>query len=146
MTETFMSSKLERPITQDDKKKHKWKYIDTISMEYADFEDELCKVFKSCSEAGIKNFTYQRNVIDFTLFSRIMKCDFKQCSMTDLNSGDVYAIKREENTKYNYLVTEADPDAKSELITLSEVKKEVPNKRQKAQNRAQESEEFEEGK
>lgn len=58
MTETFMSSKLERPISQDDKKKHKWKYIDTISMEYANFEEELCKVFKSCSEAGIKNFTY----------------------------------------------------------------------------------------
>lgn len=58
-----------------------------------------------------------------------MKCDFNQCSMTDLSSGDVYAIKREENTKYNYLVTEADPDAKSEHILLAEVKKEVPSKR-----------------
>lgn len=58
----------------------------------------------------------------------------------------MYAIKREENSKYNYLVTEADPNSKSEFINLAEVKKEVKKKRDRAQDRAEESLEIEEGK
>lgn len=34
--------------------------------------------------------------------------------------GDVFAIKREENSKYNYLVEEANPDSKLEHINLIE--------------------------
>lgn len=43
-----------------------------------------------------------------------MKCDFKQSSMVDLLTGEMFAIKREESSKYSYLVAEADPDSKYE--------------------------------
>ncbi|KAL4473380.1 hypothetical protein ABPG72_015623 [Tetrahymena utriculariae] len=144
MTETFLSSKLERPISQDPKKKQKWQYIDTITEEFADFEEELCKVFKSCQENGQKTFIYQRNIIDFSLSSHIMKCDISQSMMTDLKTGDIFFIKREENSKYNYLVEEADPSAQSERIDVQEQKKQV-NKKYRAKEK-QEQQELEEKK
>lgn len=124
MTETFLNSKINRPIFQDLSKQHQWSYIDTITQELTPFEADLSKAFKSTKDNGQVTFLYQRNLIDFTLSSRIMKCDLTKLSMTDMSTGNVFTIKREENSNYNYLVNQAHPHLKSEPIQIVEVKKE----------------------
>lgn len=52
MIETFITSGIERPISQDPKKKSKWSYVDTISQEFIEFEIEIGKAFKCCVDSG----------------------------------------------------------------------------------------------
>lgn len=61
------------------------------------------------TSTGNQSFIFK---LRYSKQTKLLNCNFY------LLKGDIYLIKREENSKYNYLVEEADPSAVSERIDV----------------------------
>lgn len=74
-------------------------------------------------EVGMKQYDYERSLIDNSLKSRIMKINFKKYTMKDIETNEVYEINRvEDDTVVLNLLEDQDKDMEG-IIYIQEVDK-----------------------